>query len=251
LATRALSTVIVKPSALRLDEQRLQHAKQIERSRLISRFPALTSDAFAHDNLPAAKPSAAPATPAVLPERPRTTADLLERAIERSTSHLEPPQKPAKRSRDRLKRNASIGAAIGLSVIVLGVIVTQNLANVRLQMASAKAGFNVSLPNYRPAGYGLGQLDYNEGVAAVQFHSNSNDRHYTITQKRSEWNSTDLQNNFIAPSYARYQTVQAGGLTIYLYGNHSATWVNSGVWYVIQSDGSLSDRQLIDLATSL
>jgi len=60
-----------------------------------------------------------------------------------------------------------------------------------------------------------------------------------------------LLSNFITPSYPQHQTVQASGLTIYLYNDHSATWVNGGIWYVVQSDGSLNDRQLIDLATSL
>src|SRR5665213_960905 len=45
-ALQSLSKVIVKPSALSLDEQRLRHAKQIPRSQLISRFPAITSDSF-------------------------------------------------------------------------------------------------------------------------------------------------------------------------------------------------------------
>jgi len=259
LALRRLSEVIVKPSALSLDEQRLQHAKQIPRSRLISRFPAITSDS--------GSPSAAkaPSTGAAQVRRPyqlargsqpakqpRTSADILQRAVEQAASRLEPAPAPQKsRRHDRLKRNTGIGAAIALSVVVLGVIVTQNLSNVRLQMASSKAGFNVSLPNYHPAGYDLGQLNYSQGVAAAEFHSNSDSDTYSITQKSSSWDSSALLDNFIQPSYAQHQTVSASGLTIYIYGDSDATWVNGGVWYIIQSNGSLNDRQLVDLATSL
>jgi hypothetical protein len=252
LASRPLGKVVVKPSLNRLDEERLRHAKEIPRSRLISRFPKLTSTAFSPSPPPVKKPEPQPATVASpAPKKPTTTAELLDRAIEQATSHLEPPQPPKKSRRKHLKRNASIGAAMGLSVLALGVIFSQNISTVRLQMASSKAGFNVSMPGYKPAGYGLGQLNYNEGVAAVQFHSNSDDRHYTITQKRSPWDSQALHDNFVAPSYAQYQTATAAGLTIYLYGNHNATWVNNGIWYVIQSDGSLNSQQLVDLATSI
>lgn len=264
LALRRLSEVIVKPSALSLDEQRLQHAKQIPRSRLISRFPSVTSDAFSpapqtakpvrqtdtargHDG---SRPAAGQPDRSI--KRPKTTADMLDRALERATSHLEPPVSHIKsRRHDRLKRNTGIGAAIGLSVLLLGVIVTQNTGNVRLQMASAKAGFNVSLPNYHPAGYDLGQLNYSQGVAAAQFNSNSNGGHYTITQKSSSWDSSALRDNFITPSYDQYKTASADGLTIYIYADNDATWVNGGIWYVIQSNGSLNNRQLVSLATSL
>lgn len=265
LALRQLRKVIVKPSISRLDEQRLRHAEQIPKSSMISRFPSITSDAFSSEPSPAKSAAAAPVAKANLApgrdlpprpvqpaKKPRTTADILERAIEQATSHLEPPPPRQKyRRHDRLKRNTGIGASIGLSVLVLGVIVAQNLNSVRLQMASSKAGFNVSLPNYHPAGYGLGQLNYSQGVAAAQFRSSSDNSQYTITQKSSSWDSSALLDNFVSPSYAQYQTISAKGLTIYIYGAKNATWVNGGVWYVIQSNGSLSDRQLIDLATSL
>jgi hypothetical protein len=253
---QTLSKVIVKPSISRLDEQRLRHARQIPHSRLISRFPPLTNSVPpAHSPAKRETPVAQAPHSHQAPKRPttkKTTADLLDRAVEQATSHLQPPEpSPRKARRDRFKRTVGIGGAIGLSVLVLGVIVSQNLSNVRLQMASSKAGFNVSLPDYRPAGYALGQLNYSPGVAAAQFHSNSDGRQYTITQKSSSWDSPALRDNFITPSYAQYRTVSAGGRIIYIYGNHNATWVNGGVWYVIQSDGSLSDQQLVDLAMSL
>ena len=86
---------------------------------------------------------------------------------------------------------------------------------------------------------------------AAQFHSNSDGRGYTITQKRSSLDSGSLRDGFVAPTDAHYQEAEAGGLTIYLYGNRNATWVNGGIWYVVQANGSFSDRQLIELATSL
>lgn len=254
---RPLGRLEVKESASRLDAERLRHAKQISKSRLISHFPPFTAGDIIkvrRAQQPAAASSqTAKLTPPKRPaaqakHRPKTTSELLDQAVRQATSHLEPPPKQPRRH-SRAKRNAGIGAAIALTVLVLGVIVTQNLSNVRLQMAAAKAGLGTSLSSYQYAGFALSRLNYGNGVVSAQF-NNSGNSHYSVTQKRSSWDNTTLRNTFVAPTDAHYQTVQAAGRTIYLYGNRNATWVDNGVWYVIQSDGSLSDRQLVDLATS-
>lgn len=257
LSGQPLSQLAVKKSAERLDTERLRHAKQIHRSRLISHFPAFTAESADSrgQSIPVTKgprPKAAGrmARPAASPvKRSKTTAELLDQAVQQATSHLEPPPEPARHRRSRAKRNAGIGAAIALPVLILGVIAAQNLSNVRLQLASAKAGFSATLPSYKPAGYSLGQLNYSDGVVAAQFNSGS--RHYSVTQKRSSWDSATLRDTFVAPIDTHYQTIQAASRTIYLYGNRSATWVDGGLWSVVQTDGSLSNRQLIDLVTSL
>lgn len=252
---QALSDVAVGPDR-KLDERRLRRAKQVSRSRLISHFPPLTAsravpvhvktiDSKPGPDRPPLNAASQPPAVAPAPVKPQTTAEFLDQAIEQATSHLQPPPR---RRRERLKRNLGAGAAIGLSVLLLGVIVVQNSANVRLQMASAKAGFNVSLPNYRPGGFALGQLNYSDGVAAAEFHNK--DSHYTITQKPTTWDDLALRDNFVAPNYKQYQTVLARSLVIYIYGNHNASWVDGGIWYIIQTDGSLSDQQIIHLATS-
>jgi hypothetical protein len=265
-AKQPLSSVLINDSAKRLDEERLKHAIQVTKSHLVSHFspPSITNTGHSpatessKPNTAASpirtasngRPALAKARQATSPgQRPKSTAELLERAVQQATSYQDLP--PARTNHSRAKRNAGIGATVVLSVLLLSVVVTQNLSNVRLQMASAKAGFSASLPDYRPAGYSLGQLDYSDGVVAAGFHSNSDDRRYTITQKRSSWDSTTLRDSFVAPADAHYQTVEAAGRTIYLYGEHNATWLNGGIWYVIQANGSLSDHQLIELATSL
>jgi hypothetical protein len=257
LAQQALESIAASSlsSLRRLDAKRLQDAQKVAKSQFVSHFSAAAATAAASYTPPTASPKPNPAGRAIPPltspaKRPRTTADLLERAVQQATSHQELP--PAGQTRhSRAKRNAAISAAVVLPVLVLAVVVAQNLPNVRLQMASAKAGFSASLPAYRPAGYSLGQLNYSDGVVAAQFHSNSDGRHYTITQQRSSWDDASLRDSFVAPLDARYQAVEAGGHTIYLYGERDATWVNGGIWYVVQANGSFSDRQLIELATSL
>jgi len=251
LARQALDNIVANASLRRLDAKRLQNAKKVAKSQLVSHFLPITADSYTP---PVAPPQPKAATPAVHTlanpaKRPKTTADILERAVQQATSHQELP--PGRPRHGRAKRNAGITAAVVLPILILAVVVAQNLPNVRLQMASAKAGFSAGLPTYRPAGYSLGQLNYSDGVVAAQFQSNSDGRRYTITQQRSSWSNASLRDSFVAPADAHYQAVEAGGRTIYLYGGHNATWINGGIWYVVQANNSFSDDQLIELATSL
>ena len=50
----------------------------------------------------------------------------------------------------------------------------------------------------------------------------------------------------------KYTALQAEGLTIYIYNNNQASWVNHGTWYRIEGqDHGLSKDQIIKMATSL
>jgi hypothetical protein len=248
-----LAAVKVSKSAHRVDHGRLQQASHVPKSHLIKHFAPLPPTTIetvpppapVHPAPPAAHRAAHHAKPAA---KARTTADLLEHALQHATSHEQPPAAPR---HSRRKRALGIGGAAALVAVLITVTISQNLPNLRLQMASARAGFDASLPGYQPSGYSLDQLDYSQGVVATSFRSNSDDRSYTLTEKRSEWDSQTLRAQFVAPLDNHYQSVTAGGRTIYLYGNHNASWVNAGIWYQVQADGALSDHQLIQLATSL
>lgn len=252
LVKRSETAVLAKKSAGRLDDRRLQKAKRVPKSELIQHFAPLTSDSFvpvqvqpqaAAAPLAAKRPMAAPAPAA----KPKTSADLLERALKNATSHEQ--KSPAKRRRKAGRKTALAGAV--LAVAFIGLVSSQEISNVRLHIASAKAGFNVGLPDYKPAGFSLGQLNYSPGSAATTFKSNSDQRTYTITQKTSDWDSQSLRDNFVVSQDKNYQTADAGGRTVYVYGNGNATWVNGGIWYVVQSDGSLTSQQLTQLAGSI
>lgn len=253
--------VLVKPSVSRLDATRLKHAKHVPQSKLISRFgpdqpaphatPLLTvPQPVATQPLPAfSQPVAAPVKRAAPPTKPKTTADLLQHALDQATSHTEQPVHRKRRS-SRLKQITGVSAA-ALSLLVI-VTLTSNysLNTVRFKMASAKAGFSVSNPGYQPSGFSLSDVQSNAGVAAAHYHSNSDDRSYTVTQKASNWDSQGLRDGYVAFQDIHYRTVQAAGRTIYLYGNN-ATWVSGGIWYLIQGNGALTSAQLTQLASSL
>jgi hypothetical protein len=238
--------VVVSKSAKRVDPKRLQKAGKVPKSHLITHFAPLGQESTFEvpTTLPARSITAAPSK--TKSAKHKTTADLLEQAILNATSHTELPHKPRKKAKRR-----SLAAASAVVVLAIGFIGYQQVPNLELHTASARAGIKAGLPGYQPAGYSLGQLNYSDGVVATQFHSNSDDRAYTLTQKRSNWDDAALRDSFVAPLDRNYQTADAGGLTVYLYGNGNATWVNGGLWYQVEANGALSNQQLVDLAKSL
>ncbi len=99
LTSQPFGDVQVKPSVRRLDMQRLEHAKHINKSQLVSRF---SSDLFGGSlSTPASQTATHPAAPKPRPSshdrKPKTTAELLDYAIHQATAHQEEPAKPVRR----------------------------------------------------------------------------------------------------------------------------------------------------------
>lgn len=232
------------------DEARLKHATQIKRSNLISHFPPSLNDVSTRPSKSQAQNiQPAPASLIVPPlSKPKTTADVLEHAIKHVEARAKTPR-PANRGHSR--RRAGISATVAIAVSLAGFVASQNMSNIKLQVASAKAGFDASLPSYRPAGYSLGKLNYSQGVVSADFSSNSDQRQYHVIQKLSQWDSEALRSNFVSNQDPRYSSQEVAGRTVYLYGKRNITWVSDGIWYIVQGSGSLNDQQLIDIAKSL
>ncbi len=177
----------------------------------------------------------------------KTMDEILEKAFNQATKHLDPPAKLPK------KKNYKLAGAWTISLVLLLLVIAgigYNFNSLKLRAASSKAGFSVLLPRVKPTGYSLANLSYSTGTAAAVFQNKSNIS-YSIVQKSSSWNSRQLQNNFVALNDNNYVVVATSDRTIYLYGSRNATWVNNGVWYLIQSTSGLSDSQLVDMANSL
>jgi hypothetical protein len=256
LAKLDSADLVVQKPARSIDPARTKRAQRADKSQLITHFAPLSANNLPTFQLP--RPSAASRALAARPPlkpvpvksrpKPKTTADILDIALRQASSHEEP--RPGKSRQHRKRRVGTLGAS-ALAVLLLAFVGYQELPDIRLQMASASAGFNVGMPDSQPAGYSLNRLQYDQGVAALSFQSNSDDRQYSLTQKTTTWDSQALHDNFIIPNAGQYQAIKDGGITVYLYGDHDATWIKDGIWYMVQSHGSLSDRQLLDLADSI
>jgi hypothetical protein len=200
-------------------------------------FKPVSTDNRGPSPAPEANPSAPPISPADI---------LLHRALSRANAHEQPL---VEKTTSKRYRAAFIAAPVIVAALL--IIGAHDFTRLQLKVASAKAGFNTSLPAYHPAGFALDQLNYNSGIFASEFRAKNSNQGYIITQKSTSWNTQDLLNNYVASVATSYHVVRIGDRSVYLYGNGNASWVSGGIWYQIVSDGSLSESQIIDTINSL
>jgi N-acetylmuramoyl-L-alanine amidase len=109
------------------------------------------------------------------------------------------------------------------------------------------------MPSYLPNGWKIsGDIQANPGSINYKLASADGDKSVSINEVRSDWDSQALAENYLSPNADKYTALQSEGLTIYIYNNNQASWVNHGTWYRIEGqDHGLSRDQIIKMATSL
>lgn len=187
------------------------------------------------------------------PEPRRTSQEIkhsaMHRAIANTSVNHTPPKK---RLLKRHPRKISIISASFALLLLGGYMTYLNMPSLSVRVAAAQAGINASYPNYRPDGYSLnGTVGYSQGKVTMKFASNTGPVAFTINQAKSNWDSTAVLDNYVAPrAGASYIPYTERGLTIYTYGNNAA-WVNGGILYTIEGNAPLSSEQIRRIATSL
>jgi len=199
--------------------------------------------------------------PAIQETQPRQAiagaATMIENALARATAHEQTVHHKKKRSRVARKLGVSSRAVAISSTVLAGVLLggffaVQNIPNLSMRVASARAGFNASLPGYNPSGFSFaGPINYNPGQVTVSYNSNTDDRNYKIIQRASNWNSDALLSNFVVASSQPYQTYQDRGRTLFIYDDSNATWVDNGIWYQIEGKSQMTTDQLVRIASSM
>lgn len=155
--------------------------------------------------------------------------------------------------RPHLKLSPHTGrfAATATAIVIMGSYIwLQNYPKLALQSANNKAGVSASLPGYMPSSYNLVSTDVAPGLVSLSY-GNPNADKLRIAQTRTTWDSGSLLENFVTKNTDDYATVQGQGLTIYLWGNNQAAWVNHGIWYSIEGATRLSREQILKIAYSL
>ncbi len=202
-------------------------------------------------NTPKRAPKTPPAKPAT---KPVTAKQVKEEAITKALKAPKAAPKKAKQSFWTNKWTRRIGIVAGLFILIggTGYLIYQFVPSVSVSFAAAQADIDASYPEYTPDGFSLKQpVTYSDGQVHLTFASNSNDTTYTITQKRSTWDSTAVLDNIVKTAAGDdYTTTRERGLTIYTYDTNAA-WVNSGILYTIDSNAALSGDQVRRIATSL
>ncbi len=144
-----------------------------------------------------------------------------------------------------------IAAALAAIALMAGFVWLQNSPKLAFRSAAAKAGIDASLPTYVPSSYRqTGPATVSDGQLVLSFQSPSAEHPLTISQRRTNWDSHSLRENYITKQSDNYLAVQGQGLTIYLF-NDQAGWVNHGVWYTISGTAKLSREQILKIAYGL
>lgn len=202
-------------------------------------------------------PAHLPAPPQPVQELPNSTVtqvESLQRLIPPNTIPSTNPQlanlsNPSQDSRPKVQNVMAATLAI---MVMGGYIWLNNFNNLTVKSAAKKAGIQASLPGYMPNSYNLaGPVDYGQGFVTLNFKSPNSSAPLTITQRRTNWDSSALLQLFVHPNSNSYVSVANQGLTIYLYDNNQATWVNKGLQYVITGNTRLSKDQILKIASSL
>jgi hypothetical protein len=206
---------------------------------------------------PHAHKPAANASSAHTPAHPHKS-DVFQKAIDHAVSH-EAPRIKKPRLHHRIAKKLHVSPRLvtfsGMTLVVLAagsLLAYQNMPEIAMKVASARAGLNANLPAYQPSGFSLaGPIKYDSGEVTLNYKSNSDQRAFNVVQKNSSWNSETLLENFVTTTKQPYQTFQANGRTIYIYDGNKATWVDGGVWFNIDGQANLNSDQLLKIADSL
>ncbi len=242
-----------KLSAEQIDDNRLKHAHGVRHSRLITHYSysdtPLTPDRPQMISLPRA---VVPRPAMRAPVRSRSTADMLERAVARATTHEQPPYRPSRGRYGRhTRRIVGVGSVVVLFVVLTGFLIHANMSNIKVDLASSKAGFSAGLPTAALGSYNLASVGSSVRQVSLEYNQPNNlSGSYEIIERPSAWDSATLRDMFVTQVTKYYQTEDDGGRIVYLYGQGNATWVNGGVWYTITSGGNLTDTDLLQIAAS-
>ena len=167
-----------------------------------------------------------------------------------TTSVAPPPaRQPAVR---HWGRRLSVAGAMVALLAFGGYLTYHNMPAIATRMAAAQAGINASFPSYQPSGYSLaGGISQQQGSVLMKFAANAGPGTFTLTQSRSDWDSSAVLANYVLPSFGRnFATTTSRGLTIYSTHN-AAAWVNGGILYTIKGNAPLSSEQVERIAASM
>ena len=243
-------SVVAKHSAHKINKTKLSTAQKIQKSQQISRFSKNSAQATA-----APKPVSSAAskktvnTRKKIVSRPRTTAELLEHAIARSTSHEATYTPDSKKFFKRLSRNSALALSVG--VLIISVVAIKAIPFIKTKSASANAGFSVVIPKHQPSGFSITKLDAKPGTISINYKSNSDSRSFVVTEQVSNWSDEALRAKQSNSSVLGIQAINTGSKTIYIDSDYNAKWIDSGIYYSVDGSGVLSTKQIVEIANSL
>ena len=193
-------------------------------------------------------------------QKHRASNAAVAKALAHATSHEQLPHHVQKRTHRRklahklgiTPRAMAVSSSILAGVLLVGFFAIQNVPNLSMRVAAARAGVHASMPSYQPAGFSFkGPIQYGSGQVTISFASHTDDRTYSVIQKETRWNSDALLTNYVIAENKQYQTYVDRGRTLYIYDGSNATWVDNGIWYQVEGDSQMTTDQLVRIAASI
>ncbi len=251
--TRPLpATIAVKHSAAQVDTERLRKAQEVPKHQRVNRFgvPTEVSLKFADipvrqapDTIPSNDP---PVTPPPTPTNKPT--DIFEHAMHNATNFIDISAHRAHFK--KVTRRHMLSAASGTLALLLiaGFAAYQNTPGLQLKLAGFRAGIATATPDFGATGfaYNGATADHSRLVIGLKNASGS----YQLSEQKTNWSGQDMISQVSAvdaSGQANYSTMQAAGNTVYRFGSTQATWVKDGIWYQVNGNQSLTDKQLAAL----
>ncbi len=148
-------------------------------------------------------------------------------------------------------RNLSLA---GFILVFGGYLFFLNIPTISFRVAAIQSGMSqtASLPAYKPAGYSFkSKAAYGPGYVKIEL-KNNNGNKLELSQEKSSFDSQALKDNIVARVDGGYSTYVKDGLTIYIYNNGGASWVNKGQVYSLHGNTSdLSSDEILNMAASM
>lgn len=177
---------------------------------------------------------------------------VISDSLKNAPSHHKNTKQVKQKSSSKFPRIMSVVSASAALLLLAGYFTYINMPNLSVRVAAAQAGINASYPGFRPDGYSLnGPIAYNSGQVSMKFASTASPKNFTITQSRSDWDSSAVNQNYAQAKWGNDVTTTVDhGLTIYSH-DANAAWVNGGILYTISGNAPLSNDQINHIATSM
>jgi hypothetical protein len=183
------------------------------------------------------------------PRHTKTADELIESAMKKALAHESPRLAKPKKKHSRNK----IWLVGLMAFILIALYASDHIADFKTVSAANKFSISSSLPSYVPLGFSLKSTvdsKYSGELSARYADTTNAGQSYSIVEKDSLWSNLDLQSDYVNGIDPSAITKTVDGRTVYLYGNEDATWIFKGVWYVVNSNGELTNSQLLSIAKS-
>lgn len=188
-----------------------------------------------------------------------TATELKEQAIQKALASANiVNQEEMQESKKKTKMHFGFGRvmlALGCAaaaVFAIVYFVNLNMPDISLKVAAMQTGINASYPGFVPRDYSISSITSEEGQVTLDFTNSSTGDAFSLYEEKSSWDSNALLTNYVKDAFGEnYTIVREQGLTIYISGNDAA-WVNGGILFKIKTtSGTLTNKQIRSIATSL